>query len=317
MDTKGDIRPMSAKVPVRKFTIEGSNRAVRPRSCSARARSDPVNINLSEWMNSIDEEEHVSFGSTQNRAVLPSGVPPSRLGLLQRNSGAPERGPGCYENHEKSSFIHEAEIKPASARGVCLSARTGPRSLVFTPTKIGRPFSAARFETPAPGTYQSKHTQYQLNESVSVANIPFGSDGEMLKTLKVKQEVVLKPGLGCYEHDISRNRRVHSAKATHATPIRTRLKSPSSDVCDMCKATVLGDYFKFRNVCLCSGCYRYNVRWGDNYPPSYLLAFHKIKNPLATDIAASSKQSVPRILRPEQNNPKFSRWKAYLGMYFA
>ena len=50
------IRARSAKVPVRKFTIDGSNRPVRPRSCSARARSDPINIDLNELMNVIEEE---------------------------------------------------------------------------------------------------------------------------------------------------------------------------------------------------------------------------------------------------------------------
>ena len=50
------MRVMSAKVPVRKFTIDGSNRPVRPRSCSTRATSDPINIDLNEWMNSIEEE---------------------------------------------------------------------------------------------------------------------------------------------------------------------------------------------------------------------------------------------------------------------
>ena len=47
---------MSAKTPVRKFTIEGSIRPVRPRSSSARARSDPINMDVGNLMDVIGEE---------------------------------------------------------------------------------------------------------------------------------------------------------------------------------------------------------------------------------------------------------------------
>ena len=50
------MRVRSAATPVRKFTIEGSVRPVRPRSSSAKARVDPVNLDLREWMSGIEEE---------------------------------------------------------------------------------------------------------------------------------------------------------------------------------------------------------------------------------------------------------------------
>lgn len=42
----------------------------------------------------------VAFGTTLNRELLPMKVPPNRFGNELGLRGAPNRGPGCYDNAE-------------------------------------------------------------------------------------------------------------------------------------------------------------------------------------------------------------------------
>lgn len=42
----------------------------------------------------------VAFGTTLNRELLPLKVPPNRFGNELALRGAPNRGPGCYDNAE-------------------------------------------------------------------------------------------------------------------------------------------------------------------------------------------------------------------------
>ena len=44
----------------------------------------------------------VAFGSTLDRELLPLKVPPNRFGNELALRGAPNRGPGCYNNAEVS-----------------------------------------------------------------------------------------------------------------------------------------------------------------------------------------------------------------------
>lgn len=42
----------------------------------------------------------IAFGTTLNRELLPMKVPPNRFGNELGLRGAPNRGPGCYDNAE-------------------------------------------------------------------------------------------------------------------------------------------------------------------------------------------------------------------------
>lgn len=47
----------------------------------------------------------VAFGTTLNRELLPLKVPPNRFGNELGLRGAPNRGPGCYDNAEVTKLI--------------------------------------------------------------------------------------------------------------------------------------------------------------------------------------------------------------------
>lgn len=53
-----------------------------------------------------EKKTHVSFGTTTDREIFPSSVPHNRLASdLNPIRGAPNRGPGCYENEQvRSTF---------------------------------------------------------------------------------------------------------------------------------------------------------------------------------------------------------------------
>ena len=51
-----------------------------------------------------EKPSRVAFGSTLDREVFPTHVPHTRFGNdLSPIRGAPQRGPGCYNNEEVSS----------------------------------------------------------------------------------------------------------------------------------------------------------------------------------------------------------------------
>lgn len=56
------------------------------------------------FMFSEEKFSNVSFGTTQDRQIFPTHVPPTRFGNeLNPITGSPEVGPGRYNNEEVSS----------------------------------------------------------------------------------------------------------------------------------------------------------------------------------------------------------------------
>lgn len=52
----------------------------------------------------IEKKSNVSFGTTRGREIFPSSVPHNRLASdLNPIRGAPNRGPGTYENEDVSA----------------------------------------------------------------------------------------------------------------------------------------------------------------------------------------------------------------------
>uniref|UniRef100_A0A8D3EE81 Uncharacterized protein n=1 Tax=Scophthalmus maximus TaxID=52904 RepID=A0A8D3EE81_SCOMX len=115
-----------------------------------------------------------SFGSCQERRLFPLHHAPDRLGVLQASRrAAPHVGPGCYDNHEYGTMLHDSQRTPGSKKGYVLSART-----------------AARF----PPCSQVTHLQTcTLTPIAPPAKNPFNSTAERFKTLSD----------GCYYCDVS------------------------------------------------------------------------------------------------------------------
>ena len=54
----------------------------------------------------VEKNSKVSFGTTLTREIFPSHVPKNRFGNdLTPIRGAPNRGPGCYNNEEVFFYI--------------------------------------------------------------------------------------------------------------------------------------------------------------------------------------------------------------------
>uniref|UniRef100_A0A8C0GTI5 Ciliary microtubule associated protein 3 n=1 Tax=Chelonoidis abingdonii TaxID=106734 RepID=A0A8C0GTI5_CHEAB len=84
-----------------------------------------------------------SFGSCQERKIFPFHHAPDRLGnQLVPILGDPYRGPGSYNNDERSSMVYALTHKPESTKGYILGART---SLRFPPDcKVRKALSTVR-----------------------------------------------------------------------------------------------------------------------------------------------------------------------------
>ncbi|KAK2570505.1 Protein pitchfork [Acropora cervicornis] len=94
-------------------------------------------------MTTNEGQRTVAFGTTLNRELLPLKVPPNRFGNELGLRGAPNRGPGCYDNAEVSGFIYELDRRPVCRRGYSVGARTAPR--------FPKP---SHMDIPGPPTYQ-------------------------------------------------------------------------------------------------------------------------------------------------------------------
>lgn len=142
----------------------------------------------------VERKLKVAFGSTLDREMFPSHVPPTRFGNdLTPIRGAPKRGPGCYNNEEVSNFIYSIKNKITSEKGYSLGARTAPR---FRPDSI--------YQTPAPTHYQTTCTDAKgFTEEFK----PFGAAAKRFPVYKRDVEETT-PGAGTYEHDIGRDRSV-------------------------------------------------------------------------------------------------------------
>lgn len=153
----------------------------------------------------VDDKSNVAFGTTLDRGIFPSDVAPTRFGNdLSPIRGAPDRGPGKYDNEEFTNFWYQVKNKITSEKGYSLGARTAKRF----PKQY-------HFSTPAPDTYQTKCTE---RKEFDPAYRPFNSAASRFIVTKKDMEEVL-PGPGTYEHEISRNRKVNWHQTFGGAPI--------------------------------------------------------------------------------------------------
>ncbi|XP_043932929.1 protein pitchfork [Protopterus annectens] len=135
----------------------------------------------------------ISFGTTQDRKLFPYYCAPDRLGNeLAPLRGAPQRGPGCYENEAVSSFIYYLQKKPESKKGYTLGARTAKR---FPPE--------VQNVAPAPTAYQ---LEWSKERTFKPSSAPFSISANRFQ--EKTESTVLTPGPGSYEHDVARNQKV-------------------------------------------------------------------------------------------------------------
>lgn len=151
------------------------------------------------------QPEKLSFGSSMKRQMFPLKMPYNRFGNeILPVRGAPHRGPGCYDNEEKTNLMYELETHQESNKGYVLGARTGPR-MARTPT----------FRTPAPPHYQRHHTD-PLTFRKSRKPFEVGSDRFPVRR---QERIEVNPGPGTYEHMIPKNRQVQWHQSFGGPPI--------------------------------------------------------------------------------------------------
>ncbi|XP_053384029.1 protein pitchfork-like isoform X3 [Mercenaria mercenaria] len=183
----------------------------------------------------VEKGPKVSFMTTLDRELFPTKMPQNRFGNeICPLRGAPHRGPGCYENEEKTNFWYDIEHKINSTKGYTLGARTGPRlpkdnieplslmstklDLMDSDTKINalqRQSTALMFQTPSPTAYQTTCTDLREFDR---SNKPFLVGADRFPVYRRDINEVL-PGPGVYEHDIRRNRQVQWHQSFGGTPI--------------------------------------------------------------------------------------------------
>ncbi|CAC5386102.1 unnamed protein product [Mytilus coruscus] len=147
----------------------------------------------------------ISFMTTLDRELFPIKMPRNRFGNeIAPLRGAPHRGPGCYENEEKTNFMYQVDTKLLSNKGYSMGARTGPR--------IQRDYV---FRTPCPTSYQKNNTDLQTFET---DNKPFLVGADRFPIYK-RDIVDVLPGAGTYEHEIPKNRKVQWHQSFGGTPI--------------------------------------------------------------------------------------------------
>lgn len=153
----------------------------------------------------VEKQSRVAFGSTLDREIFPTHVPPTRFGNdLTPIRGHPDLGPGKYDNEEVSNFWYQVKTRLTSNKGYTLGARTAKRLQ-----------DRSNFLTPAPTSYQTHCTEpIQFEKSYK----PFSAAAERFPMRKREIEEVT-PGPGTYEHSISRNRQVSWHQTFGGTPI--------------------------------------------------------------------------------------------------
>ncbi|XP_052798354.1 protein pitchfork-like isoform X4 [Mya arenaria] len=155
--------------------------------------------------NRVDKGTKISFMTTLDREMFPTKMPQNRFGNeICPLRGAPHRGPGCYENEEKTNFWYDIEHKINSTKGYTLGARTGPR---FPKKNV--------FQTPSPMAYQTTCTDLKEFET---SEKPFLVGAERFPVYRRDIEEVL-PGAGAYEHQVRRNRKVQWHQSFGGAPI--------------------------------------------------------------------------------------------------
>ncbi|XP_070824732.1 ciliary microtubule-associated protein 3 [Chaetodon trifascialis] len=150
--------------------------------------------------------KRVSFGTCQERKLLPLHHPPDRLGNQMYRQGAPHVGPGCYDNHEFGTILYNLQKTPGSKRGYGVSARTAARFPAGSKT-----------ETPSPQQYQQDQSRSRVPPP---ARTPFNSTTSRFRSARRPAED--SPGPGTYAHDAATNRKV-SWPMRFGSPDRCRL----------------------------------------------------------------------------------------------
>lgn len=172
----------------------------------------------------------ISFGTTLDRGLFPHVCNPDRTGNeLNPMKGAPNRGPGCYDNAKVSTFTYDLDKWICSKKGYTYGSRTNPRF-----KKIHE------FLTPSPNEYQTKWTEPR---KVKSAYKPFETSDKRFNQPVL--DPMLTPGPGCYEHELVRNRKI-TWPSCFGAPIKPI--QPSMERRTL-KTELMGDkeYRKFRN----------------------------------------------------------------------
>lgn len=153
----------------------------------------------------VEKGPKVSFMTTLDRELFPTKMPQNRFGNeICPLRGAPHRGPGCYDNEEKTCFWYDIEHKINSTKGYTLGARTAPR---FPRGLVD--------ETPCPTAYQAKSRELLEFET---SEKPFLVGADRFPVYKRDLTEVL-PGPGVYEHEVKRNRKVQWHQSFGGRPV--------------------------------------------------------------------------------------------------
>ncbi|KAM4645860.1 ciliary microtubule-associated protein 3 [Amazona ochrocephala] len=156
-----------------------------------RRASGHLHVVLSPGL--TDVQKPISFGTCQERKMLPLHDAPDRLGIqLKSIRGQPSLGPGCYLSQERSSFGYSLENKPLSNRGYVIGARTAQRFQVQPQTV-----------TPSPAQYQPF---WKKERACQPACAPFSTKTPRFPHKPSDRE--LFPGPGTYKADKQLHKRI-------------------------------------------------------------------------------------------------------------
>ncbi|KAK6190875.1 hypothetical protein SNE40_002648 [Patella caerulea] len=155
----------------------------------------------------VESQPNVSFMTTLDRELFPTKMPPNRFGNeVVPLRGAPHRGPGCYENEEKTNFWYGVEHKITSEKGYTLGARTAARIPKHTV-----------IQNPCPTTYQKTCTDPKTFET---SKKPFEVGAERFQTKKSSTSIMeASPGPGTYDQSNPRNRQVQWHQSFGGAPV--------------------------------------------------------------------------------------------------
>ncbi|XP_077995008.1 ciliary microtubule-associated protein 3-like [Glandiceps talaboti] len=140
-----------------------------------------------------DVKRNVSFGTSSDRPVYPSKVPPTRAGVVLKSDSTPNVGPGTYSTNKINGFMYTMNQRVTSLKGYPMVTRT----------MYPKANAAYRKETPSVNTY---FKEVHEPMACSPALKPFNTGA--LRFPKVHRDHDLTPGPGTYEHNVPRNRKV-------------------------------------------------------------------------------------------------------------
>lgn len=255
-------------------------------------------------MTTSDGRRAVAFGTTLNRELLPMKVPPNRFGNELGLRGAPNRGPGCYDNAEVSGFIYELDGRPVCKRGYSVGARTAAR--------FPKP---AHMDVPGPPTYQEVISKpIHFDEAFKPFNVG------ATRFPAINKDHGGHPGPGAYEFDAKRDRKVkfHGSFGGPQTLITSVVikcnEFGEPDTCKSCRNPPVGDYYEYKKVHLCRKCYDHHLKTGEKYTKSYLQSFYKVRD--CSNIHNHEGTNARLMLKTERDLKKQRFREAYMSLYF-